>query len=163
MVLALGGWCRAFDQPRHVARPDDKDTERFLRHFCQLARRLGQNPDSDPKLLEPECPRDTTLNLKAEGVRDLLNAVGFARISSPFLEAPAIPSRAPMLIEIRTALLVVAQIAVFRPIREGAPRMPHVMSMVLANGSGRVLAVFDSGPQEVVVPPGVIDYGGQRT
>ena len=68
-----------------------------------------------------------------------------------------------MLIEKRTALIVVAQIALLRPIREGAARMHHVMSMVLANGFGRVLAVFDSGPQEAVVPPGVIDFGGQRT
>ena len=67
-----------------------------------------------------------------------------------------------MLIEKRTAL-VVEQIALLRPIRESAPRMPHVMSMVLANGFGRVLAVFDRGPQEAVVPPGVIDFGGQRT
>ena len=68
-----------------------------------------------------------------------------------------------MLIEKRTALIVVAQIALLRQIREGAPRMPHVMSMVLAIGFGRVLAVFDNGPQEAVVPPGVIDFGGQRT
>ena len=163
VVLALGGCCRAFDQPRHVARPDDKDAERFLRHFCQLVKRLGLNPDANSKPLEPECPRDTTLDLEAEGVRDLLNAVGFARISSPLLEALAIPSRAPMLIEKRTALIAVAQIALLRPIREGAPRMPHVMSIVFANGFGRVLAVFDSGPQEAVVPPGVIDFGGQRT
>ena len=75
VVLALGGCCRAFDQPRHVARPNDKDAELFMRHFCQLVRRLGQNPEADPKPLEPECPRDTTLDLEAEGVRDLLNAV----------------------------------------------------------------------------------------
>ena len=68
-----------------------------------------------------------------------------------------------MLIEKRIALIVVAQIALLRPIREGAPRMPHVMSMVLANGFGRVFVVFDSDPREAVVPPGVIDFGGQRT
>ena len=33
VVLALGCCCCAIDQPRHVARPDDKDAERFLRHF----------------------------------------------------------------------------------------------------------------------------------
>ena len=163
VVLALGGCCRAFDQPRHVARIDDKKAERFLRHFCQLVRKLGQNPDADPKPIETECPRDITLDLESEGVRDLLNAVGFARISSSLLEALAIASRAPILIEKRTALIVVAQIAFLRPIREGAPRMPHVMPMVLANGFRRVLAVFDSGLQEAVVPPGVIDFGGQRT
>ena len=41
--------------------------------------------------------------------------------------------------------------------------MTHVMSMVLANGFGRVLAILDSGLQEAVVPPGVIDFDGQRT
>ena len=34
VVITLGGCCRAFYQQRHVARPDDKDAERFLRHFC---------------------------------------------------------------------------------------------------------------------------------
>ena len=163
MVLALGGCCRAFDQPRNETLTDDKDAERFLRHFCQLVRRLGKNPDADPKPLEPECPRGTTLDLEAKDVRDLLNAVKFARISSPLLEALAIQSRAPMLIEKRTVLIVVAQIALLKPIHEGAPRMLHVMSMVLANGFTRVLAVFGSGPQEAVVSPGVIDFVGQRT
>ena len=46
-----------------------------------------------------------------------------------------------MLIEKRSALIVVAQIALLRPICEGAPRMPYVMSMVLANGFGRVLTI----------------------
>ena len=41
--------------------------------------------------------------------------------------------------------------------------MLHVMLMVFANRFGRVLTIFDSGPQEAVVPPGVIDFGGQRT
>ena len=68
-----------------------------------------------------------------------------------------------MLIENRTALIVVTPIALFRPIRKGAPRMPHVMSIILANGFGRLLAIFDSGPQEAVVPPGVIDFDGRRT
>ena len=68
-----------------------------------------------------------------------------------------------MLIEKRTALIVVSQIALIKPIREGARRIPHVMWIVLANGFGRVLAVFDSGLQEAVVLPGVIEFGGQRT
>ena len=123
-ILAIGGCCRAFYQPRHVPRPDDKDAECLLRHFCQLVRRLGQNPDAEPKPIEPERSRDTTLDLEAEGVRDQLNAVGFARISSPLLETPAIPSRAPMFIEKRTALFDVAQIALFRPNRERASRIP---------------------------------------
>ena len=131
-----------------MPRPDDKDAERFLKYFCQLVKRYGQNPDADPRHPEPECPRDTTLDFKTEGIRDQLNAVGFARISSFLLETPAIPSRAPMLIEKRTALIVVGQIAILRPIREGALRMPQVLSMVLANGFGRILAIFDSGPQE---------------
>ena len=37
------------------------------------------------------------------------------------------------------------------------------MSIVLANGFGRVLVVFESGPQEAVVPPGVINFGGHLT
>ena len=68
-----------------------------------------------------------------------------------------------MLIEQRIALIVVAQIALFRPIREGASRMPYVMLMVFANGFRPVLAVFDSGLQEEVVLLGVIDFGVQRT
>ena len=32
VVLALGGSCRALDQPQHVPRPDDNNAERFLRH-----------------------------------------------------------------------------------------------------------------------------------
>ena len=106
-VLAFGGCCRTFDHPRRVSRPDDKDAEIFLRYFCQLAKRHGQNFDADTRPIEPECPRDTTLDLEVEGVRDQLNAVGFARISSHFLETPAIP-RAPMLIKKRTVLIVVA-------------------------------------------------------
>ena len=41
--------------------------------------------------------------------------------------------------------------------------MPHVTPSVLGNGFRRVLAVFNSGPQEAIVPPGVIDFGGQWT
>ena len=68
-----------------------------------------------------------------------------------------------MLIEKRTALIVVAKIALLRPICEGGPRMPHVMSMVLANGLGLVIAAFDSGSQDAVVPSGEINLVGQRT
>ena len=63
-----------------------------------------------------------------------------------------------MLFEKRTAFIVVAQIALLRPIREGAPRMTYVIAIVLANGFGRILAIFDSGPQEAVVPLNVIDF-----
>ena len=133
-----------------MPRPDDKDAERFLRYFCQLVRRLGQNPDADTGPIDPECPCDTTLDIESKGVRDQLTAAGFARISSLLLETLAV-TRAPMLIEKRTAVIVVAQIALLRPIRESAPRMPHVMAIVLANGFGRVLAIYDSGPQEAVV------------
>ena len=163
MVLELKGCCCAFDQSRHVARPDDKDAEPVLRHFCSLVRRLGRNPDVDSKPLEPECLCDTRLDLEAEGVRDRLNAVEFARISSSLLEILTSPSRAPMLIAKRSALIVVAHIALLRPICESAPRMPNVMSMVLANGFGRVLAVFYSSFEKAVVPFGVIDFGGKRT
>ena len=67
-----------------------------------------------------------------------------------------------MLIEKRTALIVVAQIAFLRPICKGSSRMPHVMSLFFANGFWRFLAIFDTGPQEAVVSPGVIDFDGQR-
>ena len=49
-----------------------------------------------------------------------------------------------MLVAIRTALIVVAQIDLLQLIRECTPRMPHVMSMVLADGFRRVLPIFDS-------------------
>ena len=98
MVRALGGYCRAFDQPRRVPRPDDKDAERFLRYFRQLVKSLRQNPNADPKSLERECPRDTTLYLEPEGVQDQLNVVGFVHIMNPLLEIPAILSRAPILL-----------------------------------------------------------------
>ena len=162
VVLALGGCCRALDQPQRVPRHENIDAERVSRYFCQLVRRLEQNPDADLRLIEPECPRDTTLDLETGGVRNQLNVAGFARISSPLLEIPAISSRAPMLIENRFALIVVAQISLLRLIREGVPRMPHVMSMVLANGLVSLFAVFDSDPQEAVVPPGVIDFGNRH-
>lgn len=41
--------------------------------------------------------------------------------------------------------------------------MPYVMSMVLADGFGRVLFIFESGVQKSVVMPGVIDFGGKRS
>ena len=68
VVLAIGGFCRAFVQPRHVPRHDNKDAERFLKYFCQLVRRYEKTPYADPKPPKPECPRDTTLDLKTEGV-----------------------------------------------------------------------------------------------
>ena len=142
--------------------PDPTNAERFLRYFCQLAKRLEQTPDADPRPIELECPRDTTLDLEAKSFSNKLNAVEFARISSSLLETPAVP-KALMLIEKRPALIVVAQIDIFRPIRESAPRMPLVLSMVLANGFGRVPAIFDSGTQEVVLPPGLIDFDGRQT
>ena len=68
-------------------------------------------------------------------MRDKVNT-GPVRIHSRLLWIPAIPSRAPMLIEKRTALIVVAQIALLRPRFEGGPRKPYVISLVLANGFG---------------------------
>ena len=94
-------------------------------------------------------------------MRDEVNT-GPVRIHSRLLSIPAIPSRAPMLIEKRTALIVVAQIALLRPRLEGGPRKPYVISLVLANGFGRVLAIFESGPQEAVMPAGVIDHEGRH-
>ena len=68
------------------------------------------------------------------------------------------------LIEVRTALIVVARIGLLRPIREGAPGLPFVATLLLAYGYGRVLAVFDNGPKDgAALPPGVVDYGGKRT
>ena len=90
VVLAFSSCCRAFDQPRRVPPSDDKDAARFLRYFCQLVWRLGPNFDGDPKPIEPECFRDTILDLEVKGVRDQLNAVRFACISSPFFETLAI-------------------------------------------------------------------------
>lgn len=59
-----------------------------------------------------------------------------------------------MHIEKRTALIVVASIALHRPAHDGAPRIFHVMTLLLANGFGRVFPVLDSGPQDkVAVPP----------
>ena len=49
-----------------------------------------------------------------------------------------------MLIQKRTALIVVAHIVFFRPFRECDLRMPYVMSMVFTNKFGRVFAIFDS-------------------
>ena len=50
------------------------------------------------------------------------------------------------------------------PIRAGTPRMPHVMTLELANGYRLMLAVYDSGPQNGdTVPPGVVDFNGTRT
>ena len=161
VVLYLGGCCQAFDYPRYTPRVDGKDAERFLRYFRQLVVRYGQNPDADPKLIEPEDPRDNTINLEAEDVRDEVNT-GPVRINSRLLSIPAIPSRAPMFIEKRTALIVVAKIALLRPRLEGGPRKPYVISLVLANGFGRVLTIFDSGPKEAVIPAGVIDHEGRH-
>ena len=61
--------------------------------------------------------------------------------------------------DVNSALITVAQIAFLRPIREGAPKLPHVMTQVLANGYGRILAVFDSGHQlGATMPVGVMDF-----
>lgn len=68
-----------------------------------------------------------------------------------------------MLINKRTALIIVAQIVLLWPIRECAPSMLHVMLMVFANEFERIRAVFDSGPQEAVMPPGMIDFDGRQT
>lgn len=35
------------------------------------------------------------------------------------------------------------------------------MSIILANGSGLPIVIFYSGPNDAVMPVGVIDYGGQ--
>ena len=94
-------------------------------------------------------------------MRDEVNT-GPVRIHSRLLSIPAIPSSAPMLIEKRTGLIVVAQIALLRPRLEGGQRKPYVISLVLANKFGRVLTVFDSGPQEAVMPAGVIDHEGRH-
>ena len=69
-----------------------------------------------------------------------------------------------MLIEEQTATIVVARISLLRPIREDAPRLPHFLSLVVANGFGCEFAIFDRGFQEgAVVSPCVIDYCGKRT
>ena len=66
-----------------------------------------------------------------------------------------------MLIEKRTAPIVVAQIALLRSRLEDGPRKPYVISLILANGFCRVLAIFDSGPQDALMPAGVIDHEGR--
>ena len=129
----------------------------MLRYFHQLVVRFGQNQDPDPNPIESDNPKDNTINLEADGVRNQVNTK-FVRIHSRLLSIPAIPLREPMLIEKRTELIVVAQIALLRPRLEGGHQKPYVISLVLANGFGRVLAIFDSGPQEAVMPAGVSDH-----
>lgn len=155
VILSLRGCCRAFDLPSHTSRTDNKDAERFLRHFRQFVVSHHRDPDADPKPLAPECPGDTNLDIEENGAKDKVDAVVFVRYSSLLLDSTPVPSRALFLFEKRTALIVVASIALLRPVRESAPRMPHVMTFLLANGLGRVLAVFDSSPQDgAAVPPG---------
>ena len=63
--------------------------------------------------------------------------------------------------DVNFALITVAPIAFLRPICEGAPKLSHVMTLVVANGYGRILAVFDSGSQlGPTMPVGVMDFGG---
>ena len=70
----------------------------------------------------------------------------------------------PIQVELSSAIIVVARVAMLRPIRAGTPRMPHVMTLVLANYYGRLLAVYDSGPQDgATVYPGVVYFDGTRS
>ena len=131
-----------------------------MRYFHQLVVCFGQNANADPKPIEPENSRDNTINLEAEGVHDKANT-GPVRIHKRLLSITAIPSLALMLTEKRTALIVVAQISLLRPMLESGSRKPYVISLVLTNGFGRVLAIFDSGLQEAVMPAGVIDHEGR--
>ena len=163
-VLTLGGCCEAFATPRHEARKDDVEAERFLWAFRDAAIRLRQDPDAEPEPIVEECPRDSTLDIENPETRSEANTVGFVRFNSRLLDCSFFPTREPLPIEVRTALIVVASIGLLRPIREGAPRLPFVATLLLANGYGRVLAVFESGPQDgAALPPGVVDYGGKRT
>lgn len=98
-----------------------------MRHFRELVARHDKNPDAYPRPLEPELPRDSTLDFEAEGVRDEINAAGFVRLCSLLFDAALIPPRTSLLIEKRSALIVVAQVALLRSRVEGAGRMPRVM------------------------------------
>ena len=133
-VIVIGYCCRAFNLPHHVSRTDEKDAERFLPHYRQLVVRLHQDFDADPRPLAPKCPHDDILNIKTDGANNKVNAVSFVRYSSLLLDSMPVTSRAPLLVEKRSALIVVATIALIRPNRESARRLPHVMKLLLANG-----------------------------
>ena len=108
--------------------------------------------------------RAATLDIDDPDTRSEVDTVGIVRFNSRLLDCLLFPTREPFPIEVRTALIVVARIGFLRPIRDGAQRLPFVATVLLANGFGRVLAVFDSGFQDgAALPPGVGDYGGKRT
>ena len=165
VVMSLGGCCHAFTSlTRHESRRINTAAEQFLEAFCQAATRLGQNPDADARPIAPEVPHDHTLDFEVEETRALINSLGQIRYNSRLLDISLVPSAWPLQMDVSSALITVARIAFLRPIREGAPKLPHVMTLVLANGYGRILAVFDSGPQlGATMPVCVMDFGGVRT
>ena len=66
-------------------------------------------------------------------------------------------------LRVRSGLILVSRIALLKPTTERPFHKPHVMTLILANGYGRPIAICDSGPQNAIMPAGVIDYNGRRT
>ena len=162
-MLPFGGCCEAFATPRQEARNNDVETKLFLWEFRGAAIILRLYPDEEPEPTVEECQRDPTLHIKDFDMRSEADAFGFVQFNSRLHDSSSFPTCEPLPIKVRTALIVVARIGLLRPIRDGAPRLPFVATQLLANGFNRVLAVFDSGPQDgAALPPCVVDYGGKR-
>ena len=161
VLLSMGSCCTAFDTGVHKGWTTETKPRSFIECLRQKFIDLGRNPDADPSPIGPYAPSDKTLDASNDEVRAQVDTVGFTRTASPLFDIISIPSRASVVVEKSSALIVVAQIGLYPANLEGAPRVPFVASLLLANGFGRPLVFFESisVKEASCVAPGVRALG----
>ena len=159
VLLSLGA-CSSAYSPKG---PADKDElERFIAAFKELVHANGVDYNADPKPLEDTLSPDRTLDRDAEELLGPIDSLGPVRFNSTLLDMSAyLPGGVRL--AVRNGLVVVSRIALLKPTTARPHYKPHVVTLVLANGFGRPIVICDSGPQDALIPAGVVDYGGRRT
>ena len=159
VLLSLGACCSAFS-PREPC--NAAELERFIAAFKELVQANGVNYDNDPKPIEERQIFDKTLDRDVEEMAHPVDSLGPVRHANLLLDTSTyLPGGTHL--QVRSGLILVSRIALLKPTADRPFHKPHVMTLILANGYGRPLAICDSGPQNAIMPAGVIDYNGRRT
>ena len=167
LLLSHGSCCSAY---RKNENRDNDKLEEFITAFEESVIDNLRDPQADPQPITPYVPCDQTIDLTGPNVVEHIDIFGSTRYGSKLLDLTLFPAvdpedRAPSLpvISPERALIVVARISLLRGLFEGAPRAPHVTTLLLATGYGHVLAVSCGEPRDGTPPVGTVDYGGTAT
>jgi hypothetical protein len=161
VLLRLGHCCKALSLGRGVKRTEhDTGVTDFIRAFREYVTNLDGDPDLDP---QPFVDEDLLHDWSVDPLDENTAAFGSCRYGGSYVDNALIPSATPFDIGIKHALLVVARIGLLPPIAPGGPRVPHVLTLLLANGYGYLrMALASDHAGDVGRPRGYSDRGLPR-